>query len=180
MSLLHCYLRRDDLYGRHEAVSDDGDSHEHVHERHEVDHRSGDLVAEAGLVRLPDGQQDAGFAHRHLITLIFGGRPRKVSVGQGCREGGRECGGKDRLWNGVSAVVAELGLRLAGRQWDQYKEEEEEGGCRRSKGRHVGVQFPRAAWREGGVEDDGSTMTLGRAENGATGSPADRCKIKNV
>lgn len=64
------YLRCDDLYGCHEAVSNDGHSQEHVHEWQEVDHSSGHLVTDSGVFGVPDRQQDARLAHGHLITLI--------------------------------------------------------------------------------------------------------------
>lgn len=136
------HLGRDDLYGRHEAVRYYGHSQEHVHERGEVDHRSGHLFAKLGLVGLPDGEKDAGQAHRVFDALILFARPGAVAVGRRRQELGGEHGGRGPQTHGVAARlaagVAALGLRLAGRQWvEEEEDEEEEAGGGGGQERHV-------------------------------------------
>lgn len=69
----HPHLRCDDLYGRHEAVCDDGNPQEHVHERDKVDHSLGHLVAQPGPVGLPHRKQNAFATRWHLVALVFNG-----------------------------------------------------------------------------------------------------------
>ncbi len=65
-------------------------------------------------------------AHRHFLTLLFSARHVAVTIRHGRREGGGEHGGRDRSQVRVAAGPAALGLRLAGRQWEEEEEEEEE------------------------------------------------------
>lgn len=122
------HLRRDDLDRCHEAVGDDGHSQEHVHERHKVDHSSGNLVTDPRAVGLPDGQQDAGPAHRRLLTLLLSAQRSAIANGHGGRGGGGEHRGRDPSQVGVGAGLTALGLWLTRRQLMEEEEEEVEDG----------------------------------------------------
>lgn len=171
------HLWCDDLYGRHEAVCNDGHPQEHVHERDKVDHSSCHLVAEPGLVGLPDREEDAASTHRHLQAFVFLNGRIAFAISRRRREGGGEHGGwgRPQVWG--AAGLAALGLGLAGRQREQEEEEEEEDGRRRGWQRHGCVRFPQNVEEKGSSEkrtlkwESGVGGALGRAESGVTSPP---------
>lgn len=149
------HLRGDDLDGRHEAVSDDGHSQEHVHQGDEVDHGAGHLVPEARLLGLPHRQQDALGANRLLVALIRTAGGGAVPVRQRRRQRGGGRRGQRRPRVRLDARVDALRLRLAGGKQDG--EEEEEEGRRTGEGKHggAGSHKPREEEEEE-EEDDGN------------------------
>lgn len=143
------YLWGDDLYGRHEAVCNDGHSQEHVHERDKVDHSSGHLVTEPRLVGFPDGKQDALCAVADFsLTSVLLGRNIACIMRHGGLEGKGEHGGRDHPLVGAAARFAALRLRLTGRQWQEENEEEEEKGIWRGRERHGSVCVSHKKWEQ--------------------------------
>lgn len=89
-----------------------------------------------------------------MVTFVFFASHVAFTIRHGGREGRGEHGGGNHSQVRIAARLAALGLRLAGRQWEEEEEQEGEEGHGRDRKRHGSVWFPQEVGVKGVSEDE--------------------------